>query len=239
TLPEASADLIGQTVRDVAAHEFFHIVTPLNIHSEEIGQFNYIEPKMSKHLWLYEGCTEYAAMHVQVKHGLYGVDRFLLEIKDKIEVRDEFPIDVPFTEMSEKILEPDYEPMYSNVYYKGALIGMCLDLQLLKLSKGEYDLQSLMRDLSEKYGPTRSFKDDQLFDEIQNLTFPEVGDFLRTYVAGPDSLPLQEHLSWAGINYKPFEEYEDFTLAKFIDIADVRNNDVSFFIYYNTNIAKG
>ncbi|MFT5864193.1 MAG: putative metalloprotease with PDZ domain, partial [Flavobacteriales bacterium] len=42
SLPEANAANIGQTVRDVAAHEFLHIVTPLNIHSEQIGEFNYI-----------------------------------------------------------------------------------------------------------------------------------------------------------------------------------------------------
>ena len=50
TLPEMDPKRINQTVRDVAAHEFFHIVTPLNIHSEEIHNFNYIEPKMSQHL---------------------------------------------------------------------------------------------------------------------------------------------------------------------------------------------
>ncbi len=213
TLPEANAENIGQTVRDVAAHEFFHIVTPLNIHSEEIGDFNYIEPKMSKHLWLYEGCTEYASMHVQVKHGLYDVDRFLAEVKQKLQVRDQFPTDVPFTVMSEKILEPDYEPMYVNVYYKGALIGMCLDLLLLKESEGTYDLQALMRDLSKKYGPTRSFNDDMLFDEIEKLTYPAVGEFLRTYVSGDEPLPIVEYLSWAGVDYAPFEEVEAFTLG--------------------------
>jgi DNA gyrase/topoisomerase IV subunit B len=31
------AQYLAQMMKDVAAHEFFHIVTPLNIHSEEIG----------------------------------------------------------------------------------------------------------------------------------------------------------------------------------------------------------
>lgn len=214
SLPEGSADRIGQTVRDVAAHEFFHIVTPLNIHSEQIGNFDYIDPKMSKHLWLYEGCTEYAAMHVQAKYGLYDGDKFLEEIQDKMRVRDQFPKDVPFTVMSENILDEKYEPMYVNVYYKGALIGMCLDLQLLKLSDGKYDLQNLMRDLAKKYGPERSFEDDKLFEEIEALTYPEIGEFLRTYVAGEKELPLQEYLGWAGINYEPEREVETFSLGQ-------------------------
>ncbi len=218
SLPEANAENIGQTVRDVAAHEFFHIVTPLNIHSEEIGNFNYIEPEMSKHLWLYEGCTEYAMMHVQVKYGLQDRTEFLNGIKQKLHVRDRFPTDVPFTTMSAKILEPEYEQMYANVYYKGALIGMCLDLLLLKESNGQYDLQSLLRDLSKKYGPTQSFKDDQLFEEIVALTYPSVGTFFDTYVAGDQPLPIQESLSWAGIDYQPVEEIEAFTLGN-IDIG--------------------
>lgn len=214
SLPEGGAEQIGQSVRDVAAHEFFHIVTPLNIHSEQIGNFDYIDPKMSKHLWLYEGCTEYAAMHVQVKYGLYDGDKFLEQIQEKMQVRDQFPKDVPFTVMSERILEEKYEPMYVNVYYKGALIALCLDLQLLKLSEGKYDLQSLMRDLAKKYGPEKSFDDDNLFLEIEKLTYPEIGDFLRTYVSGDKELPLQEYLEWAGINYEPEREVETFSLGQ-------------------------
>lgn len=200
SLPEAGADRIGQTVRDVAAHEFFHIVTPLNIHSKEIGEFNYIEPEMSKHLWLYEGVTEYSSMHVQVKYNLYGPETFMEEIQDKLRTADRFP-NVSFTEMSERILEPEFERMYTNVYYKGALIGMCLDLYLIKYSDGEKDLQWLMRELAKKYGMQVSFEDDELFGVIEALTYPEVGEFLRTYVSGDTPLPIAEVLSWAGIEY--------------------------------------
>ena len=73
TLPESVANQLPQFVRDVAAHEFFHIITPLNIHSEQIHNFNYINPEMSKHLWLYEGVTEYSSMHMQVQQGLYDI----------------------------------------------------------------------------------------------------------------------------------------------------------------------
>ena len=77
--------LLGQNVRDFAAHEFFHIITPLSIHSEEIGNFDYSDPKMSKHLWLYEGVTEYFAGHVQVRQGLMKLDDYIDVIHGKIE----------------------------------------------------------------------------------------------------------------------------------------------------------
>lgn len=83
-LPEMDGKLLAQTMKDVSAHEFFHIVTPLNIHAEQIGNFDYTEPKMSKHLWLYEGVTEYAAGLVQVKYGSMSLEEYLKVIDDKI-----------------------------------------------------------------------------------------------------------------------------------------------------------
>lgn len=214
TLPEGDPDQLAQTVRDVAAHEFFHIVTPLNIHSEEIHNFNYIDPEMSQHLWLYEGVTEYSSMHVQVKYGLYDRETFLSEIQQKMQVADQFPPNVSFTEMSERILEPEFEPMYTNVYYKGALIGMCLDLYLIKYSNGEKDLQWLMRELSKEYGMNQAFIDEELFDKIETLTYPEVGEFLKNHVGGSEPLPIQEVLSWAGVDYVEEQMKTQISLGK-------------------------
>src|SRR5262245_41644756 len=69
-MPERSIEDLNQNLRDVAAHEFFHIVTPLTVHSEEIADFDFNNPKMSQHLWMYEGATEYFAGNMQVKYGL-------------------------------------------------------------------------------------------------------------------------------------------------------------------------
>lgn len=211
-LPEMDPETIAQTVRDVAAHEFFHIVTPLSIHSEEIGDFDFIDPKMSQHLWLYEGVTEYSAMHVQVKYGLTSKADFLEVVKEKLRIRDRFPKDLPFTKMSADILG-EYADYYANVYYKGALIGLCLDIKLLSLSDGKYDLQMLMRDLAKEYGKNTSFRDEALFDKIEALTYPEIGDFLRRYVGGSEELPIADMLKMAGISYQPEAEVAAVTLG--------------------------
>ena len=42
-------------ISDIAAHEFFHVVTPLHIHSEIIENFDFETPVPSEHVWLYEG----------------------------------------------------------------------------------------------------------------------------------------------------------------------------------------
>ena len=55
------------------AHEFLHIVTPLAIHAQQINDFDFYSPSMSKHLWLYEGVTEYTSVLVQVQQGLMSL----------------------------------------------------------------------------------------------------------------------------------------------------------------------
>jgi predicted metalloprotease with PDZ domain len=205
TLPEMEPEYIAQTIRDVAAHEFFHIVTPLNIHSEEIHDYDFINPKMSKHLWLYEGLTEYAAHHVQIKHNLIELDQYLQVMGEKMRNADGFNDSLPFTKMSKYCLDL-YEAEYGNVYEKGALIGMCLDIKLRKLSDGKFGTQELMRELSKLYGKEKAFKDEELFQKITDLTYPEIGEFFKRYVEGSEALPYKEILTDVGIAYEEQKE---------------------------------
>lgn len=202
SLPDVNPMFLIQAIKDVAAHEFFHIVTPLNIHSEEIGDFDYINPKMSKHLWLYEGMTEYAAGLAQVKYGTMTLPTYLDVMKSKMENAERFDDNLPFTEMSKGCLGK-YKSQYGNVYEKGALIGMSLDIQLRSLSKGKYGVQELMKDLSKEFGKTVSFRDEELFDKIVAMTYPEIGIFFSDHVAGKKSISYEVYLSKVGINYSP------------------------------------
>lgn len=213
-LPEVAGERALPFIMDVSAHEFFHILTPLNTHSEEIHYFDFNDPQMSKHLWLYEGSTEYHAHLAQTRYGLKSKDDFYEEMSNKITTsRTRFKDDLPFTVMSERVLEEEYEPEYGNVYQKGALISMCLDLILRKDSNGKYGIIDLVNDLSEVYGSERPFKDDELFDQIQNMTNPGVREFLDNYVAGPQPLPLEEVLGWVGIDFIPEMQTGDSTVS--------------------------
>ena len=217
-LPEDSIQNIAPFIRDVCAHEFFHIVTPLNIHSEEIGDFNFIEPEMSEHLWLYEGQTEYAAHHAQVKAGLITLDEFLSRMQGKIENSRQYYIDtLPFTVMSKGCLDT-YKNEYTNVYQKGALINMCLDIELRRLSKGKYGTQDLMKDLAKYYGKDKSFKDDELFDRIAALTYPEIRTFFATYVEGDQPIPYDKYFATMGIVTAPS------TIEKIITLGNISLN---------------
>jgi predicted metalloprotease with PDZ domain len=205
---------IASLVRDVAAHEFFHIVTPLNIHSVEIADFDFDHPKMSEHLWLYEGSTEYHAHMVQVRYGLISQENFLDVIKEKMnEAMFGFNDSLSFTGMSRGCLDT-FKDQYLNVYAKGPLISMCLDLELLHLSNGKYGIMELINDLAKSYGKDRAFKDEELIPKIVSLTYPEIKTFFDDYVIGGRPLPFEKVLGYAGIDYKHIDIVRDFSFGK-------------------------
>jgi predicted metalloprotease with PDZ domain len=212
-LPEASAAYLMPSIIEISAHEFFHILTPLNIHSEEIHYFDFANPKMSRHLWLYEGVTEYFAQHVLLCNGMASLEDFLTSMRENILEASRYK-NTPFTTMSLGALDK-HEDEYNNVYAKGALIGLCLDLELRRRSKGKYGLMHLMQDLSEKYGKDKPFKDEELFDVITEMTFPEIREFFARYVEDNQPLPLTDLLSQVGV------EYQETGLQKSVSLGEI------------------
>jgi predicted metalloprotease with PDZ domain len=184
---------------DVISHEFFHTVTPLSIHSKEIQFFDFTNPKMSEHLWMYEGVTEYFANLFQINQGLIPEDEFYSRMAGKIANASKFNDTMPFTKMSANVLVEPYKAQYLNVYEKGALIGMCIDIIIREKSNGERGILDMMKKLSNEYGDSKPFNDEELFPKIVELTYPEVGDFLNKYVAGATPIPYEEFLAKVGV----------------------------------------
>ncbi|MTE25791.1 peptidase M61 [Winogradskyella ouciana] len=203
-LPESSSkEGLAASIIDVVAHEFFHIVTPLSVHSEDVHYFDYNQPTFSKHLWMYEGVTEYFAQHFQVYEGLIEPSAFYNTIMSKIATSKNLDDAMSFTIMSENVLEEPYASNYYNVYMKGALIGMCIDILMRKESDGNRSMLSLMKELSAKYGKEKPFEDGKIIDEITAMTYPSVGEFLKTHVEG--DVP---------INYNAFFEMVGLTMGE-------------------------
>lgn len=184
---------------DVVSHEFFHTLTPLNVHSEQVHYFNYNEGVMSQHLWMYEGTTEYFANLFQVQQNIIDEDNFYSRMSDKISRAKRFDDNMPFTEMSTNIVDEPYQANYQNVYYKGALINMCLDIIIREKSGGTRGFLNVMQTLAKKYGVDTPFTDNKIFDEIISMTYPEVGAFIETYIQGETPVPYKSYLERAGV----------------------------------------
>lgn len=212
-LPESlSQEKLEQTLIDVVSHEFFHIVTPLTIHSEEIHNFNYNTPKMSKHLWLYEGTTEYFSLLFQIRQGIIDRNTFYNRLIDKIKLSRSFNNSFSFTDMSENILKAPYLDNYRNVYEKGALISMCIDIMIREQSSGIFGILDLIKDLSNEYGSDVPFEDDELFTKIETLSNAEVAAFLKNHVEDKQPIDYNFYLNKVGLQLTEKSEESSFFL---------------------------
>lgn len=193
--------VIKETVYSIASHEFFHILMPLGLHSHEIEDYDFNEPAFSRHLWLYEGMTEYFTIHMPIKTGVQTLEEFCTVLERKVKEMQSFDPDLSLTALSMAPMEK--QDQYYNVYLKGALLNLCLDIYLRELSSGEYGVQELVGQLIQKYGPDRPFQDEKLFEEIIQLTgFTELQNFMDNYIKGTEALPLKEMLQKVGLSLK-------------------------------------
>ena len=204
----SSKESLAKSMVETVSHEFFHIVAPLTVHSEDVHYFDYNSPTFSKHLWMYEGVTEYFAHHFQVYEGLISNEEFYRNMVRKINISKRLDDSMSFTEMSENILDEPFSYNFYNVYMKGALIGMCIDILMREESNGNRSMLSLMKELSNKYGKDKPFEDDNIIEEITNMTYPSVGNFLKTHVEGKTPIIYQEFFNKVGLrivgwNLKP------------------------------------
>jgi predicted metalloprotease with PDZ domain len=191
----------AESLRSTVAHEFFHIITPLNIHSELVADFSFEEPTMSQHIWLYEGVTEWASDIMQLRGDLISLDDYLHEMTQKLIYNDYYGKQVSFTELSRNATK--LQRQFYSFYLEGAIAGAILDLKLLKLSGGEKGLREVIIELSKEYGPDKPFSEDNFFKDFAERTYPEIKIFFEKYIDGSEELPIEETFAMIGINYFP------------------------------------
>jgi predicted metalloprotease with PDZ domain len=196
----AFSDSVGRYVTDIAAHEFFHIVTPLNIHSEIIEHFNFVTPVPSRHLWLYEGTTEWAAHVMQLRSGLRPVDDYLAKVVQKMQIdRARFDSTWSLRELALASYSDSGQAQYPNIYMRGALTAGLLDIRLLELSEGRRGLQELIAELARRFGKRRAFPESTFVDTLVAMTHPEIRDFFDRHVWESERLPVGEYYGKLGI----------------------------------------
>lgn len=191
----------GARITNTAAHEFFHIITPLNIHSEVIQQFNFVTPTPSEHLWLYEGTTEWASDIMQLRYGMSSMERYFGELKTKLTNDSNYDPNYSLSQLALNSFTKEGSKQYGNIYMRGALVAGLLDIRLLELSGGKRGYREVINELSKKYGANNAFPENKFFEIFVDMTYPEIEDFFNKYVKNATPLPIEEYYAKLGIQY--------------------------------------
>ena len=86
-----------------------------------------------------------------------NIEEFLKEITRKLNVNDQFDMDISLSRMGLESYTPEGNSQFINFYHRGALTAALLDVRLLGLSHGTKGLREVFLELLKEYGKYKPF----------------------------------------------------------------------------------
>jgi predicted metalloprotease with PDZ domain len=80
-------------------------------------------------------------------------------------------------------------------------------------SEGKRGVKDLIGELAKIYGPNKPFDDAELIAKVTELTYPEVGEFLQTYVVTGGVIDYAGYLSRVGVEKTTIQVPEDIAFV--------------------------
>ena len=189
-------------VVELLLHEFLHACYfPLVTRSSVIDELDLQNPKCDKHLWLYEGVTEYLSNKIAYLSGEETKEQFLHDVWDKwsSEEMDKRNLkrlrNESLTKLSSDIYSNHGRKHFGTVYMRGALVAMLLDVEIIKRTNGENSLFGVVNTLKERYCE-KSFDSENLFTEINSIV--NIDDLINKYVIGRRTVDIDYLLKEVG-----------------------------------------
>ena len=200
SLTEAPLNDLLEYIAPISSHEFCHIITPLHIRSDVISNFNFASPTPTMNIWFYEGFVEWMSRMSIVKGGLITVDKFLEGLSNNYRNYFFFDTTMSLRQSSLGCYSNDFQ--WAAAYSRGCMLGVIIDLELLKLSDGKTGLIDVMKHLYKIYDSKKTFADTSLIEIIGDITYPEIQTILEKYVNGTYELPIADLMKEVGCEYK-------------------------------------
>lgn len=192
----------------LVAHEFFHLWNVKRIRPDALGPFDYTKENYTKLLWVAEGITSYYEDVTVLRAGLITEKDFLASLARNIQTLQETPGRLVMTAEEAsydtwiKYYRQDENSINSQIdyYNKGAILGMLLDLEIRRFSKGEKSLDDVMRYLYvEFFKKGRNYTPQDFQKACELMAGASLDQFFARYVRGLDELNYDESLAVAGL----------------------------------------
>jgi predicted metalloprotease with PDZ domain len=192
----------------LVAHEFYHLWNVKRIRPDALGPFDYTKENYTKLLWVAEGITDYYSRVVLRRAGIISDKEFLRQNARAFQELQNTPGRMVMSAEESsfdtwiKFYRQDENAINSQVSYydKGAILGLLLDLEIRKQSKGTKSLDDVMRYLyTDFYKKNRNYtpKDFQTISEM--MAGSSLEPFFAKYVRGREELDYNSALAAAGL----------------------------------------
>ncbi|MEO5929278.1 MAG: PDZ domain-containing protein [Candidatus Kapaibacterium sp.] len=206
----------------VTSHEFFHIWNVKRLRPAELGPFDYSRELHTTLLWFAEGFTQYYGHLMLRRAGVWDDKQFYKEMVSEINTVDRSPgrfhRDLRASSFdtwnavgarSPMGLVSNFKNTYVNYYYKGAVLGLLLDLEIRERTGGRKSLDDLIRELyrtsyaeaeNEGYFLRGSgFSERDVCDAAERVGGIEVRRFLEGAITSVDEVDYRSHLRYVGL----------------------------------------
>ena len=195
----------------LCSHEYFHSWNVKRIKPAAFVPYDLSCENHTRLLWAFEGITSYYDDLALVRSGTVSADEYLTQlgktIGNVLRGSGRFRQSVAessFDAWTKYYRQDENAPNAIVSYYtKGALIALCLDLQMRLASDGRQSLDDLMRVLWERHGKTgEGVAEDGIFELLAELAGTRLAGWLRKTVNGTEDLPLARLLKAVGVGYR-------------------------------------
>jgi predicted metalloprotease with PDZ domain len=192
----------------LVAHEFYHLWNVKRIRPDALGPFDYNKENYTKLLWVAEGITSYYQGIIMRRAGLISDREFLAgaakSFRDwqKVPGRKVMTAEEASFDSWIKYYRADENSINSQVDYydKGAILGLLLDLEIRKLSKGTRSLDEVMRHLyTEFYKKDRNYTPADFQKAVELMAGTSLEEFFTKYVRGREEFNYGASLAAAGL----------------------------------------
>ncbi|HJU55921.1 MAG TPA: PDZ domain-containing protein, partial [Pyrinomonadaceae bacterium] len=192
----------------LVSHEYFHLWNVKRIRPDALGPFDYSRENHTKLLWVAEGITEYYGWHMVRRAGLFPEEDYLAKLSSVIDEvqgtpgRLKMSVEEASFDAWIKYYRRDENSVNSQISYydKGQLIGLLLDLEIRKLSKGAKSLDDVMRHLyAEFYKKNRNYTPADFQRAAEMMAGASLENFFARYVRGREELDYNAGLNVVGL----------------------------------------
>lgn len=195
----------------LCSHEYFHSWNVKRIKPAAFVPYDLSHENHTRLLWAFEGITSYYDDLALVRSKVFSAEEYLAQVaKTANNVlrgsgrHRQSVAESSFDAWTKYYRQDENAPNAIVSYYtKGALIALCLDLQLRIATKGRQSLDDLMRAMWVRYGKTGvGVPEDGVFELLAEMAGSRLAHWLRKAVEGTEDLPLVRLLKAVAVSVR-------------------------------------
>ena len=194
---------------NLVAHEYYHLWNVKRLRPIALGPFDYDNENYTTSLWLAEGFTSYYENKLMYRAGFFTLEETAQTLASALAG----VVNTPGSRVQSaaeasydawiKAYRPNENSNNSTISYysKGEVIGLLMDLEITNATKGEKNLDDVMKAMYDEYYKKlgRGYTDAEFKNMVEKVSGISFSAFWDKYVNGTGPIEYKKYFGYAGI----------------------------------------